>query len=465
MNDAHPARALPLALALALALPQSARAQDPTGVSRATDELRSATATATADCDPGPLVVRVTSQLPAGAPDAWGLISTLLSPTLAALSDDARFDPVHLASFGRDGTHPAALAHRLGYARMVDVTVRVERATLVLEGSVWTTAPESRHAVFTRRVPLDVTLRQHVGFPAILTDDAVRARSVRIPGRGYVALAIHDLDGDGRVEIVAARVGEAHVFRIDGRRARLVGRAAYPADVPRATSPRRRLVGSAIAVGRSVVVRLSNLAAPIAITLEGGVPTARRAEGPCSNDRYPMVGGCAALVDGRDFFDEVLTRRDAPYPEAAAHFYAYAYRRFLTRAAEPVAYEALITPNGRLAVRVRQSHASDGDAPRITEHTVGAVGYGTALAMTDLDMDGSAEILVSHASPEGGGDQLSLIRALPHGGLRVMWRGEVVGGSIWVAAEGDVDDDGQLELVAIEEPASGRGRARLWIVR
>lgn len=459
MSAARKACCVCLAFAAALLASAGARAQD-TGLSRAAAGLRDAVRSATAECEAGALVVRVTTELAAGAPDARGLVIGVLAPTVEALRADERFDSVHVASFGGAAAGPATLAHRLGYTVLVDLVVRVDRGVLVLEGAAWSARGEMEHATFAHREPLDVALRQHVGFPAVLADDAVTARSVRIPGRDYVALAVHDIDQDGRFEIVAARVDEVHVFRLEGRHARLVGRARYP-DIARAVAPRRRLVGSAIGIERQVVVRISDLDAPIAVTLEGGVLTAQTTEGPCGLDRYPMVGGCAELVDGRDFFDDVLAPHEAPYATAPAHFYTYVFAQFPTRAGETVQYEALITPAGRLALRARWQRIGE----VVSERTSGASGYGTALAMSDLDLDGSAEILLSHASAAGAGDQLSLVRAVPRGGVRVMWRSEVLPGSVWLAAAGDVDADGQPELVAIEEPADGRGRARLWIVR
>src|SRR5690606_31705365 len=98
-----------------------------------------------------------------------------------------------------------------------------------------------------------------------------------------------------------------------------------------------------------------------------------------------------------------------------------------------------------------------------TDHSAGSIYHGTALAIADLDLDGAAELLASRAAPEGSGDQLMLLRAQPRGTLRVVWRSEAIPGSVWLATAGDIDGDGLAELLAIEEPASGR--ATLWIVR
>jgi len=446
-----------------LALCAPAAAQD--GVQSAAEGLRDAVVEACADLPRGPVAIRVSTELGDDAPDPAGLAAAVVEPTLAALRADARFAPVHRAGFGRDGVPPSELAARLGYATLVDVRLRRDGAELAVEGAVHTTADGARVATLAHRVPLDLALRRHVGFPPLLADDAITARSVRLPGNHYVAFAVGDLDGDGRPELVAARRGEAHVLRLAGRRVQIVGRAPFPADTPRAASPRRRSVATARFVNRRVVIRISDYAAPLVVRLVEGRPVAEVSSGPCADERFPVQGGCAALVAGRDFFDEELSSREGPWDEATAHFYAYAFGSYPGRDGATTAFEAVVSTRGRLALRMRRSAPREDGDPEITERSVGAVGYGTALAMGDLDLDGTAELLTSHAAPAGGGDQLTLLRALPRGAVRVMWRGDAVGGSIWLATAADADGDGRPEMLAIEEPAAGRGRAALWIVR
>lgn len=447
-------------LALCLAVPASAAAQD--GLQVAGAELRDAALEAATELEAGALAVRVTPALGDGATDADGLVATLLGPALEALAGDARFATVHRAGFGRDGVSPAALARSLGYAGLLDVTLRRDGDALVLAGEAHRTRDEARVGAFSRRVPLDASLRRYLGFPPLLADDAITARAIPIPGNGYVALAVGDLDGDGRAEIVASRTGEVHVFRLEGRRLRIVGRAPIPPSVPRSPSPPRRAVGSARFEGDRVQLRISEHAVGLAVRLVDGAPRLEVAEGPCEADRYPMMGGCARLVTGRDFFDPELSHHAATSAEAPAHFYAYAFGRYEARDGAATDYEAIVMPSGRLSIRVR---AATGEPARIEERGAAAVGYGTALAMSDLDLDGTAELLVSHGVVAGSGDQLSLLRVLPRGTLRVMWRSTPVGGSVWIAATGDADGDGRAEMLAIEEPASGDGRATLWLVR
>lgn len=458
-------RVAPWILLLAAA---PAQAQPSDHLAALADQLRAHTEQAVAERD-GRLVIRPRAALPADAPRPHALVADLLAPTVAALATQPRFEAVHVALFDGEGEAAAATAGRLGYDALVDLDLRVVGPELRVEARGYAVDRPESPSTFALARRLDLALRRYLGFPPRVTEETVVARTARMPSRGYLALAAHDLDADGRTEIVAVHADGAQVFRLGAGRVGLrleeVGRAPWPEAARSPIRPPRRLA-TAVAAEQAVVARLSGVVAPFRVRLIGGRVVVDRASAPCPDDRYPLVGGCAALVDGRDFFDQVLTSADAPDREAAGHFYAYARRAFRTREDEATAFEALVTPAGRLALRVRHERATEGEATETFERSVGAVGYGTALAMTDVDVDGAAEVLTSHAAPAGGGDQLSMLRALPRGALHVVWRSEPIAGSVWIAAAGDVDGDGLDELLAVEEPASpDAGPARLWVVR
>ncbi|MBX3269865.1 MAG: hypothetical protein KF729_06370 [Sandaracinaceae bacterium] len=437
------------------------------GLQSASSALRDAALAALAESAPdeGPTAVVVRPELPEGAPDASGLAAALAAPLLEALAADPRRAPARLAALEvREGETLAAVARGLGDATLVTVTARVRGADLLVEGAVVRTRDEVRAPIAAARVPLDASLRAFVGYPPRLTDETVSARSLALPGRGYVALAIGDLDGDGRAELVAARTDEVHVLRVRGRRLELVGRVAVPASVPRAPTVSRRPMGSAIVRGERAAVRTSEHAVGLAVRLASGRPVIELAEGPCPADRYPMLGGCARAVTGRDFFDPELDPRESPAPAAPAHFYAYAFASYAAPDGTRTSYEVIVMPSGRVSLRVLVPRERP-RGPSFDERAAAASGYGTALAMGDLDLDGAAEILVSQAALAGQGDQLTLLRALPRGALRTMWRSPPLAGSVWTAAAGDADGDGLPELAAIEEPTDPAGRATLWLVR
>ncbi|HEY8431835.1 MAG TPA: hypothetical protein VIL20_25825, partial [Sandaracinaceae bacterium] len=362
-------------------------------------------------------------------------------------------------SFGSSAGDAPLRAARLGYDVLVDVAIRAAGNFLLVEGASFATEPEARHGSFSLRTRMDADLRSYLGGLSRVTERTVVARAAALPARGYLAMAAADLDGDGTTELALITASAVSIVRLGTARAGLrlveVARAAPPPELPAAPWRARRPVATAVRRDASVIARSSELAAPMSITLDGGALAVARARGPCPDAAFPIDAGCAELVPGRDFFDDEMVRLGAegPTPHGApGSFFAHAWRALRTREGEVVRYEAIVTPNGRLAVR-------------IGERSVGAVGYGTALAMADLDDDGTAELLASGPQPAGGGDRLTLLRAFPRGALHVVWRSEPLAGSVWIASSGDLDADGLEELLAIEEPADPRSHARLWIVR
>lgn len=458
------ARALaPTLLMAAAALTHSpARAQPgpDDGVTRAAERLAAAAEAAT-EGRAGRIVLRPRLGLPEGAPH--GLAAALLEPARARLAE--RFDAAHVAVFGGLDQEAGEAARRLGYDLLLDVEARAAGGFFVMHGTLLE-GGEAR-ARFRHQTRLDAALRRYTGFPPRLTDEDVRAQTLLLPTYDVAAVAVHDLGGDGRTELVVVRPDGVRVYRLEpiGRRlrAREVGRSAWPADARRAAVPRRRLVASARPDGDGVALRTSDLAPGLRVSLVGDQVEVRVVEGPCPDDRYPMGGGCAELVQGRDFYDQILTRADATQLEAPGNFFAHVFGRFADREGGAATVEALVTPHGRMAVRLTNEVAEG--APERAPRSVGAVGYGAALAMTDLDFDGAPELLASTASQSGEGDALVLMRAYPRGALHVLWRSDPTTGPIFAAAAGDVDDDGLDELIAVEEPLERRGGARLWIVR
>lgn len=448
-----------------LGAPTRVAGQEPNGVTALASRLQQQVAGAL-DGSSGRLVIRPRMELPAEAPRPWTLAADLLAPTRSALSRENRWEVVHVALFRGDGEDAAVRASRLGYDVLVDLHVRLVGARLYVTGFAYGTRPAILAARFEAAQALDVPLRHYVGFPSRVTEEAVTARDAEMPSRGYLAVALSDLDQDGRAEMIGVRAEEAQVFRImaappGGLLLEEVGRARWPA-VPRASSRPPRELATAVATEGAVVTRLGDFAQPLRVRLSAGRVVVERADGPCRAEQFPVSGGCTELVAGRDFFEREITRGDSTTHQAAASFYAYAARSLRTRSDEVTTFEAAVTRRGRLTLRSHRE--TDRDAEREAGSQTSALGYGTALAMTDLDLDGSAELLTSHAAPAGRGDQLSILRAQPHGALHVVWRSEPISGSVWTAAAGDVDGDGLDEMVAIEEPADPEGTARLWVV-
>ncbi|MFK7987092.1 MAG: FG-GAP repeat domain-containing protein [Sandaracinaceae bacterium] len=417
--------------------------------------------------DDGAWCVRVSGDVADEEAARWlqNTLARAITTRLTALGHE-----VHHVGFRGEGEEAARAAHRLGYARLLDVrfsrqdSSRASHSALQVESTLHQTAPSASLDSFRRAAPLDVALRTQLGWmPPVLTADAVEARSGSLAGSGYLAMGIVDLDGDRRGELITVSRRGVQVFSVEPYqharhghrlRTRLLGEVRWPDALPPAASRRRRVVASVAAEEDAAVVRTSEHAHPVRIRWRAGAVRVENAE-DC--DGFLLDAGCARLVDGRDFFDETFVGDEAHV--AAAHFYMHRQGRYTDREGITRGFEALITTAGRLSVR---THLDGESRPRSTA----AVGYGVALAMSDLDLDGRPELLASHASAPNDPDQLTLLRARGRGALRVVWRGEPTRGPLWAAASGDIDGDGLDELLAIEGPAGNRrGRSRLWMVR
>lgn len=453
--------ALPCLLAVWISSPASATVivevpPEQSRVEAIANALRDETVRALAEGPGGAIAIRVRAEMP-GAPRADALIDALFAPTIAALAADARFPRVERSTIAGDGADASRRAQSEGFAVLADYHVRVVGHTLRVEALMWPAPSTAARSRFDLRSRLDPELRSYVGALARVTESTVAARSTSMPGRGYVAIAVHDLDGDGANELVAITPRAVEVLRLGpgrgGPRLFSLGETSIPPEIGRSPSPTRRPLGTTARAERALFARVSDRSAPFRIEFANGVVRVARADDRCAGPAYPIDAGCATLVEGRDYFDDTLASPggDPATRELSAFFYAHAQQRVRTAEGAVVAFEAIVTPTGRLAVRV-------GDRSNA------AVGYGTALAMSDLDDDGSMELLLASTRLAGQGDQLTMVRALPRGTVTVVWRSELLAGSVWMTASGDLDGDGLSELLAIEEPR-GAGRARLWIVR
>lgn len=419
----------------------------------------------------------------AAAPRADALAAALTGPTLTALRADARFQSVDAVAIDAsdaadESDAPARAAARRGYEALLRIVLETRGNHLVVRGALWRTSRGGWRALFRAaparigspfvRARLDAELRLYVGALPQVTEDTVVARALALPGRGYVALAAADLDGDGRSELVLARAESVEVLRLAASaRGRLqletVASQPFPATLPRASSRPRRTIATATADGNGVVLRTSELAAPTRAQLVDGRLVLSESIAPCGQNLYPLGDACALAVPGHDHFAARLgalgasTPRDQAQrrsgPLTLAGFYARVARKLRRADGSVLDVEAVVTPAGRLAVRV-------GARPG------GAVAYGTALALADLEDDGIAELLASGPGLSGEGDRLALLRVRESAQVLAVWQSEMLAGDIWIAASADLDDDGLEELLAVEEPAPGSTEpARLWIVR
>ena len=368
-------------------------------------------------------------------------------------------------------TSPPQLAPARGFSIDVHILTARRGRHLITNATVaHTLRPGWRHLsrvsgpatmTFSFPTPIDGHLSAFGGYALpLLGSTDVTSERLRLPARNYVALTATDQNRDGVIELYFARPDAVDAVTIVpgrrvGHRLHRIGTVALP-PVAASDSPARRTIGTALALPDRVVFHLSTRPASFGVTWAGGV-LAVGDSGPdaCAPEDFPMGSACATRVAGRDYFAAQLRPRllGSTQRPAAAGFYARSLLTMRTRDGSERTVEAIVTPGGRLSVRM--DGQAMGDAP-----------HGAALAVADLDADGQPELLLSAPTEPPGRDELRLLRATTNGGLARVWTSAPTAGSVVIAAALDADGDGHEEFLAIEEPPNGdETPAHLWIVR
>lgn len=391
------------------------------------------------------LRLRTPTPLPAGSQADAPLLDELRPALARALDADEGGDPVLVT-----------LAHRRGEL-LVQIVAFARPLGL----------PFPRAA--TRlRVPLDASLRRHVAAEPRLDDEAIRVRSASLAIGRPLALAAHDLDGDGVQELVLVDVVSAGTRVIVGRleergrrrlRFRAIARELLPNLSGASVSPRRPLVTLAAQPDGSLVLHMRRFAESVRIQLAGEALTLSPFASPCDEETHPVADGCATPYRARDYFvPRVVPRRgsDAVEHRAPASYYHRERRSHRLESGHVADVEVVATPRGRLVLRVDEAGRS-------------LAGYGSALALGDVDGDEDLELLASSAvSPattrsDESHEELRLLRVQPDGALRAVWTSEALTGSVLLATPLDQDGDGLDALVALEAER-GEERPLLWLL-
>jgi hypothetical protein len=398
----------------------------PSSLERAADELCAAVVEKGFEA---PVAVAVD-----GAPRS---LPRALASLLAARLALAQLAPVVL-----EGADPQTQARQLGLPTLVRLTVGREGARLVARGDAlgthvnfWSGAVPTRSgpaAALAVAVPLDaqaaLLLGPEAGAPPPL--DLAVSTLARLPGLP-AALAVADLDGDRRAEVLVLVQERLWVFSGGA----VVARAELGG--PLAARPGREPFGAiAVSPGR-VVVASGRRERPEAFAWPG-----LKSLGPVEG--LTVEGVQVSLEPGLNrFLPEVGWRGKS-----------------VTLPARP---QALASSGGLLAVAFADGTAGLGRAaPGATR----VLGVGSALALVDLDGDGVPEVLLSGARTSGDLDELRVL-AVPafealqaRGGLAsegaALWQ-QALPGRALVAASGDLDGDGQDEVVLGRWWADGTG--------
>ena len=284
-----------------------------------------------------------------------------------------------------------------------------------------------------------------------------------------LAVAVADLDGDGRAEIVVLGARELVVFALEA--GALSERARVRLDEPPASIRSRSRTGALLVTaldgepGVSILARTSDGASGARFAWKAAekaagtlVPGTLVKRGPLTYYPLAAVGApgkrrvaVTDLTPGRDSFEakHVFFLPADANPESPAALPEELYALEASTVGATVFWGA-VDLAGTLLIYKGQLDKADGK--------LGNVGY--AFEIVDLDGDGAPEVVTSDAAPPGGPDQVVIRRmrgATPAGSIA---RFSSKLGIVSISS-GDPEGDGVLAVFAL---ARRNGKAELMVI-
>jgi len=394
----------------------------------------------------------------AGAP--LKLVQVLEGQVLGKLNARG-FRSVTRAKAGLDAEGRRRIARKSGAELLLDLEAVVDQGYLHLRGGleptdhlIWRDIISPQQGTLSHlhaRVRVDAEVRAYLG--------RVRSGPLRLSpriydfaGRQVLALAAADVDGDGRVELLALQPRTVTVLKLkQGARGWAKALMASLRSPLAGMSP-RRVMGALVAQdldgdGRAeVLARSSELEKGARLTFDGnqlipqgdfwGYPLFTEGDGA-----GVAKGVTCRAVAGKDLLDGATLSSGAgasgrpPLPTA---FYGMVRVQVPRQQGGPLSYYGVAEQSGRLRI-------FEG---ALTRQVAELPTAGVAFDLADLDDDGSLELITSDANGPDKEDRVTIYRLSGHHGPQITWRGARLGGRVTALTHGDLDGDGKLEVVA-----------------
>jgi FG-GAP-like repeat len=415
-----------------------------------------------------------------GAGISPGLVRVVRELLLGRLNGRG-FRRVELLKEGGGAQARRRRCRREGYERLLDLELIVVEGYLHLRGAlIATEAKLWRDTLRPHRgslshlhdkVRVDAEVRAYTGR---VTSGKVRfvTRAFGLPRlREVLALAVGDLDGDGRSELVLLRPEILEVLRYKGGQAGFDLVASIRVTPPSAPLRPRRAIGALVVAdldrdGKAeVLARSSTMKQGAAFGLRGkvlqrlkdlpGFPLAARPGRPGPELLLTQALAGLDLFDVTSLSGALAATMPQELIKALPSFYTMRVAAIAKRGRAPLRFAGAVDSGGALRV-----FAWGATTPLVTLSSVGI-----AFELADLDDDGQLEVVTTAADIAGEKDQITVSTAQAGKGARLVWRSADLQGAVVALCHGDIDGDGKLELVgALQSPRAARGGVTLVVL-